>query len=84
MTIRAKFVVQSITLTQGWGENPVIHTVHLAPVLVSQSPENAEIFVGAAHGAIDLSLVAHAVGKDFDIGQAFYVDFTPAGNERLT
>jgi hypothetical protein len=80
MTVRAKFVVQTITQSQGWGNNPRIWTVRLTPTSGAGAPENAAFYAATPSGSIDLSLVSEAVGKEFSIGQAFYVDFTPAGN----
>lgn len=78
MTVRAKFVVQTITQSQGWGNNPRIWTVRLVPVAAAGSAENAAFYAATPSGSIDLSLVSESVGKEFEIGQAFYVDFTPA------
>lgn len=78
MTVRAKFKVQTITKLQGWGENPVIHSVRLAPV-TGGSPENAAFYAATPTGSIELSMVKDAVGMGFDVGQEFYVEFSPAG-----
>lgn len=80
MTVRAKFVVQTITQSQGWGNNPRIWTVRLMPVSGAGAPENAAFYASTPSGSIDLSLVSEPVGKEFSIGQAFYVDFTPTSN----
>lgn len=77
---RAKFVVQTITQSAGWGANPRVWTVRLVPVSGAGAPENAAFYAATPTGAIDLGLVAEPVGKGFEIGQSFYVDFTPAGN----
>jgi hypothetical protein len=75
---RAKFVVNSITQTAGWGKNPRIFTVRLSPVSTG-SEENDAFYSSTPTGMIELGLVSEAAGKQFEIGQSFYVDFTPAG-----
>jgi hypothetical protein len=80
MSVRAKFVVQTITQSQGWGNNPRIWTVRLVPVAAAGAPENAAFYAATPSGSIDLSLVSESVGKEFAIGQSFYVDFVPADN----
>lgn len=80
MTMRAKFTVQTITQTQGWGNHPRIWTVRMIPVSGAGSPENAAFYAATPGGSIDLSLVADPVGQNFAIGQSFYVDFSPVGN----
>jgi hypothetical protein len=74
--IRAKFIVNSITQTAGWGKNPRIYTVRMSPVS-SGSEENDAFYASTPTGMIELGLVSEAAGKQFEIGQCFYVDFTP-------
>jgi hypothetical protein len=75
--IRAKFIVNSITQTAGWGKNPRIFTVRMSPV-GSGSEENEAFYASTPTGQVELGLVSEATGKEFEIGQCFYVDFTPA------
>jgi hypothetical protein len=76
---RAKFVVSSITQSAGWGKNPHIYTVRLSPV-AGGSHENEAFYAATPTGSIELGLVSQAVGKEFAIGQSFYVDFSPSDN----
>lgn len=76
MTTRAKFVVQSITRQKGWGEFKEVWQITMNPV-VGNSEENKRFYAATPSGTINLSVVPEAVGKQFDIGQEVYVDFTP-------
>jgi hypothetical protein len=78
MTIRAKFKVQSVTRSAGWDtKNPTVYTVRLNPV-TSNTPENASFYASTPTGSVELGLVSADVGGQFEIGQEFFVDFTPA------
>lgn len=78
MTVRAKFKVQSITQSAGWGASPVrVFTVRLTPV-VGGSEENKSFYAATPTGSIELGCTNEGVGEQFAIGQDFYVDFTPA------
>lgn len=77
MAIRAKFKVVSITRSAGWNGIKELQTIKLQPV-TSGSEENKAFYAATPAGSIDLSVVPESVGKQFDIGQEFYVDFTPA------
>lgn len=77
MTIRAKFRVISVTRSAGWNGVKEMHTVKLQPV-AGGSEENSRFYGSTPSGSIDIGMVLESVGKQFDIGQEFYVDFTPA------
>lgn len=77
MTVRAKFKVQSINRQTGWGDFKELQTIRLSPV-TSGSDENKAFYAATPSGQIEIGVVPEAVGKQFDIGQEFYVDFTPA------
>ena len=72
MTVRAKFKVQSITVSEGG-----LKTARLLPV-TSGSPENAEFYKWTPNGLIELSTINERVATQFVPGAQFYVDFTPA------
>ena len=77
MTIRAKFLVQSITTTKRWNGPGHIGTVKLSPVS-SGSEENKKFYEATPSGSIEIGTInAEALAK-FEIGKEFYVDFTPA------
>lgn len=76
-TVRAKFKVQSITRQAGWSGSGELQTIKLHPV-TSGSDENKAFYAATPAGSIDLSVVPKEVGDQFNIGQEFYVDFTPA------
>ncbi len=78
MTVRAKFKVISVTRSAGWNGVKELHTIKLQPVTGGPSPENAKFFASTPSGSIDIGVVHEEVGNQFDIGQEFYVDFTPA------
>lgn len=75
--VRAKFKVISITRQAGWNGAKEVHTVKLSPVS-SGSDENKAFYAATPGGSIDLSVVNEEVGREFDIGAEFYVDFTKA------
>lgn len=75
--VRAKFKVCSITRQQGWNGHKEVQTIKLQPV-GGGSEENQKFYAATPGGSIELTVVREDVGKQFDIGQEFYVDFTPA------
>lgn len=77
MAVRAKFKVASITRQPGWNGAKEVHTVELTPV-TGGSGENARFYAATPGGSIKLSVVTEEVGKQFDLCDEFYVDFTKA------
>lgn len=77
MSVRAKFKVQSITRQAGWGGAKECNVVKLSPVS-SGSEENKVFYASTPSGSIELGVLVPEVSSRFDIGQEFYVDFTPA------
>lgn len=75
--VRAKFKVQSIKRSSGWGGNKEVQTIELVPV-TGGSDENTRFYAATPGGKIELSVVRAEVGNRFDIGDEFYVDFTKA------
>ena len=77
MTVRAKFKVHSITRQAGWGGAKECNTIKLGPV-TSGSDENKSFYASTPSGSIEIGVVHKEVSDRFEIGQEFYVDFTPA------
>ena len=77
MTSRAKFTVQSITTHKAWNGPGLMGTVKLIPV-TGGSEENKAFYEATPSGQIELGTVNDAVLKQFNVGDEFYVDFTPA------
>ena len=78
MTVRAKFVVQSVTMTQHWDrEKGHLATIRLAPVN-SGSDENKKFYEATPSGHIELGTVNQDAAAQFVLGAEIYVDFTPA------
>lgn len=77
MPIRAKFKVISITRQAYWNGGGEMQTIKLQPV-TSGSEENRQFYAATPSGEINLSVVPVDIGKQFDIGGEYYVDFTPA------
>lgn len=75
--VRAKFKVISITRQQGWSGHKEVQSVKLQPV-GGGSDENKAFYAATPSGSIELSVVNETVGRHFDIGDEFYVDFTKA------
>lgn len=76
--VRAKFrVTQTVqNAAHGKHEKPT-HTIRLSPV-TSGSPENEEFYKWTPGGSIELSVVNDETAQQFELGQEYYVDFTPA------
>lgn len=71
MTVRAKFKVDSVTHRSEGA------SIKLQPV-TSGSAENDQFFRWTPWGAIELGTINPEAAKQFEPGQEFYVDFTPA------
>lgn len=79
MSVRAKFVVQSVTYRQHWQDKSRrIGTVELS-VVSGGSDEDKAFFAATPGGSIKLDTVNEAAIEALPLGKAFYVDFTPAG-----
>jgi len=76
--VRAKFKVTEIA-DVNWGEQwPGVKNIVLAPV-IDGSEENKAFYAATPGGFINLGVVNQAAAAQFEVGQEFYVDFTPAG-----
>lgn len=87
MAVRAKFTVlrheQSLGSPRrdpatGHLVTPVYHAVVLNVVYAGGSPENDRFFAATPNGEIKLSMVSAEAAAQFELGAAFYVDFTRA------
>lgn len=68
---RAKFTVTNVDTTQG--------TVTFHPAYSNDpNSENGQFFAATPNGEITMRLVRDGVLANFQAGEAFYVDFTPA------
>jgi hypothetical protein len=80
---RAKFVVHSITRTQGsvWQDGKSVQqevqTIKLFPV-GGGSDENKKFFANTPTGTIELGTVNLEAANLFELNKAYYVDFTPS------
>ena len=86
--IRAKFVVETVTQHRGSiidpktglavpGAHPC--TVQLNPVYSDdKNSENGKFYAATPGGSITLSWVRPEVAAQFEVGKAYYIDFTPA------
>lgn len=87
MSVRAKFVVNQIERSQngGYRENgqydsslkTEVSTIKLLPVS-GGSEENKKFFAWTPTGEIQLGTINPEAAKQFELGKAYYVDFTPA------
>ena len=78
MTVRAKFIVEKITLTQHWDKQKGnISAITLSPV-GDGSHENKAFYAATPCGSIELGLVNAETAAAFELGAEYYVDFTPA------
>lgn len=93
MTVRAKFVVQSITRSMGSMPNgektegghavyvpTEMWSIKMSPVYGNGDPahENTKFWQASPSGSLELGTVNATAVAQFDIGKEFYVDFTPA------
>jgi hypothetical protein len=78
MSVRAKFVVNSITRQKHWSSERggEIQTIRLSPV-TSGSDENKGFYAATPSGLIELGTVNADAVKEFELGAEIYVDFTP-------
>lgn len=77
MTVRAKFVVQSITRQKGWSGTAEVQAIKLHPVSQG-SEEDKKFYAATPCGCVDLQVVNAEAGNYFELGQAYYLDFTKA------
>jgi hypothetical protein len=78
MTVRAKFVVNSIERKKHWDKSKgETQTIKMTPV-TSGSEENKAFYEATPGGAIELCTLNEDAGKQFELGKEYYVDFTPA------
>lgn len=76
--VRAKFTVREIVRTKHWDKSKgEIQTIVLNPVC-DGSAENRTFFEATPVGEIKLGTVNETAARQFELGQAYYVDFTPA------
>lgn len=78
MSVRAKFYVVEITRRKHWDRGAEVQSIKLQPVSGDGSPENKAFYEATPAGSIELATVNEETGRRFEIGQEFYVDFTPA------
>lgn len=84
MSVRAKFYVKSKHEMLTGGEPKTLTEVKLAPVYVSPGERSAgntenEIFGKATpQGEVSMTIANKAAADRFELGKAYYVDFTPA------
>jgi hypothetical protein len=72
MSVRAKFVVDSISKTR-YGH----HSIKLSPVS-GGSEENKTFWKYTPSGNIEFQCVNDDAVNQFEVGKEYYVDFTPA------
>jgi hypothetical protein len=78
MSVRAKFICNSITRQKHWDRSKgETQTIKLTPV-VGGSEENEAFYEATPSGSIDLMTVNEEAAKNFELGKSYYVDFTPA------
>lgn len=77
-TVRAKFVVQSVTRSRHWDrtKNTELNTIKLSPV-TANNPENQKFYEATPSGQIEIGTINDEAAKAFPLGGEVYVDFTP-------
>lgn len=78
MSVRAKFVCQSVTRTQHWDKaKGEVQIIRLSPV-TSGSEENKAFYDATPGGNIELATLNTQAGNYFELGKEYYLDFTKA------
>lgn len=78
MTVRAKFIVESKQETySGQGSTEPLVTIVLRPVITG-SKENEEFFRHTPSGELKLGTLNKNAAEQFELGKAYYIDFTKA------
>ena len=77
VTVRAKFTVQSVTRIKLY-DGTEGQTIRLTPV-TGGSDENKDFYKYTPGGAVELMTVNKTAGDYFELGEAYYLDFTKAG-----
>lgn len=85
MSVRAKFRLNSYTteMFDKWEDGKAIgkvekRTLNFTPVYGDGSGENREFWDATPTGSLQLGVVNQAAWRDFQLGKAYYLDFTPA------
>ena len=85
MTLRAKFRLNSYTteLYDKWEDGKRIgqmekRTLNFTPVYGSGSEENSAFWDATPTGSLQLGIVNQAAWIGFELGKAYYLDFTQA------
>jgi hypothetical protein len=74
-TVRAKF--RAVSVEQGPNTSDTF-AVKLTPVYDDGNAENKEFFTYTPGGEITLQVVRPETAGQFEVGKAYYVDFSPA------
>lgn len=78
MSVRAKFVCNSITRQKHWDSSKgETQTIKLTPV-IGNSEENNAFFDLTPSGTIELMTLNQEAAKYFELGKSYYIDFTAA------
>lgn len=78
MSVRAKFVVQSVTRTQHWDKaKGEVQPIKLTPV-TSGSDESKAFYAATPGGSVDLQTLNPQAASYFELGKEYYLDFTKA------
>ena len=80
MSVKAKFVVNSVTETLHWDKSKGnLKTIKLSPVTSSnQDDENAKFYAATPSGHIELATVNANAAAEFELGKQYYVTFDKA------
>lgn len=78
MSVKAKFLVNSITESKHWdASKPNLKTIKLSPV-TSGSEENKNFYASSPSGSIELGTINAEAAASFEIGAEYYVTFDKA------
>lgn len=77
MSVQAKFVVNSITRSKGWGTTGEIQTINLSPVTggTNASEENKKFWAATPSGKIEIGTVNKDAGDYFELSGEYIVTF---------
>jgi len=72
-TVRAKFTCSEVTIRLDGYNKRRLYTYHFYPV-TSGSPENEKFYAYTPSGKLELASIREDL---FEIGQVYYLDFSP-------
>ena len=81
MTVRAKFKVRRLELSEDYSSKEILTTIVMEPVFGNKDDptnENGQFFKYTPSGEVKLGTINPTAAEYFEIGALYYLDFTKA------